>query len=113
MGTNGNFTSNTGHFSTDALGVTLYGSVTPLPNLFVDGTVGYTLRDYDTVRRASYSNALNGIGVDGFVQGNTTGNEFRTSVQAGYDFPWAPSRWDHASESTTAPTTSVPTPNTT
>ena len=86
LGTNGNFTSNTGHFSTDAFGVTLYGSVTPLPNLFVDGTVGYTLRAYDTVRRASYFNPTT-IGVDGFVQGETTGNEFRTSIQTGYDFP--------------------------
>ena len=84
LGTNGNFTSNTGHFNTDAFGITLYGSVTPLPNLFVDGTVGYTLRDYNVVRRASYFSDPNGV--NGFVQGDTTGNEFRTSVQTGYDF---------------------------
>jgi outer membrane autotransporter protein len=84
LGTNGNFDGNNGHFNIDAFGVTLYGSVTPLPNLFVDGTVGYTLRAYDTVRRASFAN--NGQLFDGFVQGDTTGNEFRTSVQAGYDF---------------------------
>jgi outer membrane autotransporter protein len=86
LGTNGNFNGNNGHFNTDAFGVTLYGSVTPLPNLFVDGTVGYTLRDYDTVRRASYSASGNLTGVDGFVKGDSTGNEFRTSVQTGYDF---------------------------
>jgi outer membrane autotransporter protein len=85
LGTNGNFDGNNGHFNTDAFGVTLYGSVTPLPNLFVDGTVGYTLRAYDTVRRATYAN--NGQVFDGFVQGETTGNEFRTSLQTGYDFP--------------------------
>jgi len=73
--------------SIDAFGVTLYGSAAPLPNLFVDGTVGYTLRDYDTVRRASYVATGNSTAVDGFVQGDTTGNEFRTSVQVGYDFP--------------------------
>lgn len=88
LGTNGNFDGNNGHFNTDAFGVTLYGSVTPLPNLFVDGTVGYTLRAYDTVRRASYfAPAPPARAVDGFVQGNTTGNEFRTSIQSGYDFP--------------------------
>jgi len=87
LGTNGNFDGNNGHFNTDTFGVTLYGSVTPLPNLFVDGTVGYTLRAYNTVRRASYSNAVSGNGSDGFVQGETTGNEFRTSIQSGYDFP--------------------------
>jgi len=87
LGTNGNFTSNTGHFGIDAFGVTLYGSAAPLPNLFVDGTVGYTLRDYGTERRATYVATGNSTAVDGFVQGNTTGNEFRTSVQVGYDFP--------------------------
>jgi len=83
--THGDFTGNNGDFNTDAFGVTLYGSVTPLPNLFVDGTVGYTLRHYDIVRRAIYSNAANNTGINGLVQGDTTGNEFRASVQAGYD----------------------------
>jgi outer membrane autotransporter protein len=87
LNTHGNLNGNNGNFTTDAFGVTLYGSVTPLPNLFVDGTVGYTLRDYDIVRRAAYSNATNGVAVNGFVQGDTTANEFRTSVLAGYDFP--------------------------
>jgi len=86
LNTNGDFNGNNGHFATDAYGVTLYGSVTPLPNLFVDGTVGFTRRDYDIVRRANFSSPTFGLGVDGFVKGDTTGNEFRTSVQAGYDF---------------------------
>jgi len=85
LGTNGTFNGNNGHFNTDAFGVTLYGSGAPLPNLFVDGTLGYTLRAYNTVRRASFAN--NGQAFDGFVQGESTGNEFRTSVLAGYDFP--------------------------
>src|SRR6266849_7815203 len=81
LNTHGDFSSNGGHFNTDAYGVTLYGSVTPLPNLFVDGTVGFTRRDYDIVRRANYSSPTFGLGSDGFVKGDTTGNEFRTSVQ--------------------------------
>jgi outer membrane autotransporter protein len=86
LNTHGHFNGNNGHFNTDAYGVTLYGSVTPLPNLFVDGTLGYTRREYDTVRRASYFNATTAFGVNGFVGGDTSGNEFRTSVQTGYDF---------------------------
>jgi outer membrane autotransporter protein len=86
LNTHGDYNGNNGHFNTDTYGVTLYGSVTPLPNLFVDGTLGFTRRDYDMVRRATYSNVLNGVGVNGFVQGDTTGDEFRTSVQTGYDF---------------------------
>ncbi len=86
LNTHGDYNGNNGHFNTDAYGVTLYGSVTPLPNLFVDGTLGFTRRDYDIVRRASFFAPLSQVGVDGFVKGDTTGNEFRTSVQAGYDF---------------------------
>jgi len=86
LNTHGDFNGNNGDLHTDAYGVTLYGSVTPLPNLFVDGTLGFTRRDYEIVRRATYFNAVSLIGIDGFVKGDTTGNEFRTSVQAGYDF---------------------------
>ena len=79
------FQASGGHFSTDTFGFTLYAGATPLPNLFVDGTVGYTLREYEIVRRAIFS--APGVGVNGLTRGNTTGNEFRTSVQVGYDFP--------------------------
>lgn len=82
--THGDFAASGGHFTTDTYGVTLYGSATPLPNLFVDGTLGYTRRDYDTLRRVIYVSP--GTAVDGFAQGDTTGHEFRTSVQTGYDF---------------------------
>ena len=88
LNTHGNYNSNNGNFTTNAYGVTLYGSVTPLPNLFVDGTVGYTRRDYDVERRASFFNSTTAppIAANGFVKGDTTGNEFRTSVLTGYDF---------------------------
>ena len=88
LNTHGDFNSNNGNFTTNAFGVTLYGSVTPLPNLFVDGTVGYTRRDYEVERRASYFNSTTApvIAANGFVKGDTTGNEFRTSVLTGYDF---------------------------
>lgn len=86
LGTNGSFNDSGGNFNTEAFGVTLYGSATPMRNLFVDGTVGYTHRDYEVVRRASYATPINGTSVDGFVQGDTTGNEFRASALTGYDF---------------------------
>jgi outer membrane autotransporter protein len=86
LNTNGDFNGNNGHFHTDSYGVTLYGSVTPLPNFFVDGTLGFTRRDYDIVRRSTFFTPVSQVGINGFVKGDTTGNEFRTSVQAGYDF---------------------------
>ena len=56
MNTDGHFfQASGGHFSTDTYGFTLYAGATPLPNLFVDGTVGYTLREYDITRRAAFS----------------------------------------------------------
>ena len=81
--THGDFHGSNGNFNTDAYGVTLYGSATPLPNLFVDGTLGFTRRDYDILRRVIYVSP--GTAIDGLAKGETTGNEFRTSVQVGYD----------------------------
>ena len=81
----GDFDEGGGHFTNDIYGVTLYASVMPLPNLFVDATVGYVHRDYDTLRRATFFMPGNPL-VDGFAQSNAQGNEFRMSAAAGYDF---------------------------
>ncbi len=81
----GDFGGDGGHFTTDAIGFTLYGSATPMPNLFIDATVGYIHREYEITRRATFI-APNGTVVDGFADGNTAGNEFNMGALAGYDF---------------------------
>lgn len=81
----GEFTGDNGSFNTQAMGFTLYGSFSPMPNLFVDATIGYVHREYDISRRATYITVIPSV-VDGFADGSTTGNEFNMGVVAGYDF---------------------------
>jgi outer membrane autotransporter protein len=80
----GNFSQDGGHYNTDNFGATLYASFLPIPNFFVDATIGYAHHEYDTLRRATYVGP--GIAVDGFAQSDTRGNEFRMAVLSGYDF---------------------------
>ncbi len=83
----GEFGGQGGKFHTDNLGVTLYGSASPIPNLFIDGTLGYVYREYETDRRATYIAPMGPNGfTDGFAHSNTSGDEFNMSVNAGYDF---------------------------
>ena len=67
----GNFKDEGGSFNTQAYGFTLYGSFTPMPNFFVDATLGYIHRAYDISRRAVYTSP--GGTVSGFADGNTSG----------------------------------------
>ena len=84
---NGDFGGDGGHFTTDAIGFTVYGSASPFPNMFIDATMGYIHREYEITRRANFI-APNGTVVDGFADGNTAGNEFNLSVLGGYDVPF-------------------------
>jgi len=81
----GDLKSQGGSFNTQAYGVTLYASITPMPNFFVDATIGYTHREYDISRHAVYKPCCLPV-VDGFADGQTTGNEFNVAALAGYDF---------------------------
>lgn len=82
----GNYDGVGGGFDHDAYGVQIYGSVVPIPNLFIDTVLGYTRKDYGFERRASVTLApINRI-VAGSTTGDTDGNEFRISVNTGYDF---------------------------
>ncbi len=50
----GDFAGVGGGFDNDAYGVTLYGTVVPMNNLFVDGFVGYSRKEYSIDRRISF-----------------------------------------------------------
>jgi outer membrane autotransporter protein len=74
-----------GGFSTDAYGITLYGSVAPIANLFIDATVGYVFRMHELRRR----NTFDGVAateINGIARSETESNEINTAVRAGYDF---------------------------
>jgi outer membrane autotransporter protein len=74
-----------GGFDHDAYGILVYGSVTPIANMFVDAVAGYTRKDYGFNRRAS-ALASNGFSIAGSTSGDTNGNEFKLGVNTGYDF---------------------------
>jgi outer membrane lipase/esterase len=74
-----------GGYDNNKYGVFLYGSLTPLPRLFVDATVGYRRLDFSFDRRVTLK-MLPAIVVKGPTSADTDGNEFRTGVNAGYDF---------------------------
>jgi outer membrane lipase/esterase len=73
-----------GGFDHDAYGILVYGSVVPIPNMFVDVAAGYTRKDYSFDRRANL--AVNALNVTGSTTGDTDGNEFRIGLNTGYDF---------------------------
>jgi outer membrane autotransporter protein len=81
----GTFKRQGGTFDTTAYSPILYGSVLPAPNLFVDLLAGYTRRDYTVDRRYNFTN-LNVSIPTAIAHGDTNGNEFKTGVNAGYDF---------------------------
>jgi outer membrane autotransporter protein len=81
----GTFSRHGGTFETTAYSPLLYGSVLPAPNFFVDLLAGYTRRDYTIARRYSFANSGVSIPV-AVAHGDTNGNEFKTGVNAGYDF---------------------------
>jgi outer membrane autotransporter protein len=73
-----------GDFETDAFGPTLYGSLLPVPNLFVDAYVGYTRRSYTIDRRFDFSMLATNL-VNAPVHGETDGDEYRAGIATGYD----------------------------
>jgi outer membrane autotransporter protein len=83
----GSFDQSGGDFDTNSYGLLLYGSVTPIPNLFVDVAGGYTRRDYSFDRTVVFGLINGQLRSDrGQVSGDTDGNEYRVAVSVGYDF---------------------------
>lgn len=84
----GDFSGVGGGFDNDAYGVTLYGTVVPLKNLFVDGFIGYTRKEYSIDRRVSFSLPAPPITFDtvGRIEGKTHSDEFNIGTVIGYDF---------------------------
>ena len=87
----GDFAGATGGFDNDAFGVTLYGTVVPIKNLFVDGFVGYSRKEYSIDRRMSFAFPTIGGPPDFFlgkgpIEGKTHSDEFNIGTVIGYDF---------------------------
>jgi len=83
---NGKFKADGGDFSTDTLGVILYGSVSPLANLFVDLTAGYNRKEYTTDRNIRFTFGTPVTLIQGVTKGDTHGSEIKAGINSGYDF---------------------------
>lgn len=73
-----------GNFDTNSYGFLAYGSITPLPSMFVDISLGYNRHDYDVKRSVSYTN-LGGQTFRGNAKSDSDGNEFTIRAVTGYD----------------------------
>ena len=73
-----------GGFDIESYGPLLYGSVLPIPNLFIDGYAGYAWQNYSSDRRINFN--FGGFPVTGKALGDTDGHEFKLGLNIGYDF---------------------------
>jgi outer membrane lipase/esterase len=86
----GDFAGVSGGFDNDLYGATFYGTIVPIDNLFVDGFVGYTRKEYSIARRVNF--VVEAPGADptrvalGRIDGNTHSDEFHVGATTGYDF---------------------------
>jgi outer membrane lipase/esterase len=81
----GDFAGATGGYDNDAFGLTLYGTVVPVKNLFVDGFVGYTRKEYSIDRRIRIQMNNNNALAAGLIEGETHSDEFNVGTNIGYD----------------------------
>jgi outer membrane autotransporter protein len=81
-GLRGTLDADQGDVDMMSYGLTLYASLLPVPNLFVDVYVAGALKDY------GYQRAFNntGLGIRGLINGETDGDEVRAGAAVGYDF---------------------------
>jgi len=83
----GDFAGQTGGYNNDLYSFILYGTVTPLPSLFVDLNAGYTRKEYGIDRRVSIANIPTSVPVFlGRIEGDTHSDDFRLGARIGYDF---------------------------
>ena len=87
---NGKFDRNGGDFETESFGPLLYGSILPMPRLFVDVVAGYARKHYTVNRAVSAIGSGPGFPlfptVIGKVLSDTDGNEYLAALHFGYDF---------------------------
>jgi outer membrane autotransporter protein len=74
-----------GDFNTDSFGGLIFGSVMPIPAMFLDIALGYTRHDYDLKRSVEYV-TLGGTSFGGNAKSDSDGDEFIIRAVAGYDY---------------------------
>ena len=86
----GDFAGVTGGYDNNAYGLTLYGTVSPLNNFFIDGFLGYVRKEYSINRRVSFAwnnaDTPNPSFALGRIDGDTHSDEVNVGTNIGYDF---------------------------
>ncbi len=73
-----------GDFNTNSYGGLVYGSVMPIPAMFLNISLGYTSHNYDLKRPVEYI-TLGGTQFGGNARSDSDGDEFIIQALAGYD----------------------------
>jgi outer membrane lipase/esterase len=76
----GDFDANYGDFDTDTFTWIFFGSYSPSDQSFIDASVGFGAKQYDTRHDDP------GTGANNTVKGDTSGFEFSADLTGGYDF---------------------------
>jgi outer membrane autotransporter protein len=79
------YDGNRGDLSSDAWGVTLYGSWNREDGLYVDGMLGYSWADYDLNRRLVYTTTVNAQNVNQTASSSADGELLSAAVGAGFN----------------------------
>lgn len=81
----GEYAGVAGGFDNNVFGVTLYGTVVPIENMFIDAFLGYTRKDYTFDRRVDLSISPDRLAL-GRIDSATDSNEMNVGATLGYDF---------------------------
>src|SRR4029450_2201349 len=74
------FDNNYGDFDSDTFTFIFFGSYNPSDQSFIDASVGFGAKQYDTRHDDP------GAGTNNAVKGDTTGFDFSADLTGGYDF---------------------------
>lgn len=75
-----------GDFDNDSYGVTIFASILPVDQVFVQMTAGYAAKDYDRTRIALFEWANKTTTGPGEENGSFDGDEYSVGILSGYDF---------------------------
>ena len=85
--TTGDFENVGGNFKTDTYGVTVYGSLLPVENLYIDAILGYARKDNSLDRNASANQGAGNV-ISGTAISDSDADEFTAGISGGYDFAY-------------------------
>jgi len=75
-----------GDFKLDSYGGLIFANITPIDNLFIQISGGYSAQENDRHRLTSFTEASTSTSVSGFVDSQYDADQYSANIQSGYDF---------------------------